>query len=217
MLLVAVATEKEIKPIHQYLSSAEHMDILVTGMGPVQSAASLSSYLALHVTDIDGVLNVGIGGAYVDSGLEILDICLAQQEIFGDFGICMQDDIIDFDPELSRLSNPLISDDILTVNCKKVLDDKHIEYKEANFVTVNCCSGTKMRGEFLRQKFAAGCENMEGAAVAMVCKTFKIPSVEIRCISNMVEDRNTADWKLEEAIEKICKITELFLKENVYP
>ena len=47
----------------------------------------------------------------------------------------------------------------------------------------------------------------------MVCKTYDIPCVELRCISNMVEDRNTADWKLEEAIAKICMAVEVLLNE----
>ena len=58
---------------------------------------------------------------------------------------------------------------------------------------------------------------MEGAAVAMVCKTFNTPCVELRCISNMVEDRNTADWMLEDAIDKICRVAEVVLNEYEPP
>ena len=58
---------------------------------------------------------------------------------------------------------------------------------------------------------------MEGAAVAMVCKTFNTPCVELRCISNMVEDRNTADWMLEDAIGKICRAAEVVLNEYEPP
>jgi futalosine hydrolase len=54
---------------------------------------------------------------------------------------------------------------------------------------------------------------MEGAAVAMVCNTFKVPCVELRCISNMVEDRDTANWMLEDAIDEICWVVEVVLRE----
>jgi futalosine hydrolase len=213
MLLVAAATEKEIKPLEQFLSDAEHLEALVTGIGPVTTAANLSSYLALHGSNINGVINIGVGGAYLDSGINLLDICLAQQEIFGDFGICMQDDILDFDSGLSQLITPLLFNNELVSNCKNILNVNEIEFRAANFVTVNCCSGTKKRGDYLRKKFAAGCENMEGAAVAMVCNTFKVPCVELRCISNMVEDRNTANWMLEDAIDEICWVVEVLLRE----
>jgi futalosine hydrolase len=213
MLLVAVATENEIRPLKQFLSSAEHLEVLVTGMGPASTAANLSNYLALHGSSIDGVMNIGVGGAYVHSGLNLLDICLAQQEVFGDFGICMQDEILDFEPGLSQLSTPLLFNNELVSNSRNILHVNDMEFKVANFVTVNCCSGTKERGEYLRKKFAAGCENMEGAAVAMVCNTFNIPCIELRCISNMVEDRNTADWMLEDAIDEICMVAEVVLDE----
>jgi len=215
MLLVAVATENEIRPLKQFLSSAAHLEVLVTGMGPAATAANLSNYLAHHGSRIDGVMNIGVGGAYVDSGLTMLDICLADKEVFGDFGICIQDEILDFEPGLSQLTAPFLFRNELVSYSKNILKVSNVDFKVANFVTVNCCSGTKERGEYLRGKFAAGCENMEGAAVAMVCDTFNIPCVELRCISNMVEDRNTTNWMLEDAIDEICMVAGVLLKEYV--
>ena len=214
MLLVAVATEKEIRPLKRFLADAEHLEALVTGMGPVATAANLSTYLALYGSDIDGVINIGVGGAYSDSGVNQLDICLAQQEVFGDFGICMQGEILDFDSGLLQFDTPFLFENELVSKSNNILGANDIEFKVANFVTVNCCSGTKKRGEYLRKKFAAGCENMEGAAVAMACNTFKVPCVELRCISNMVEDRNTANWMLEDAIDEICWVAEVLLRES---
>ncbi len=213
MLLVVVATENEIRPLKQLLSFEESLEVLVTGMGPAATAANLSNYLALHGSNIDGVINIGVGGAYFDSGLTLLDICLADKEFFGDFGICMQNEILDFEPGLSQLTAPFLFKNELVSYSKDILRINDVEFNMVNFVTVNCCSGTKKRGEYLRGKFAAGCENMEGAAVAMVCDIFNIPCVELRCISNMVEDRNTANWMLEDAIDEICTVAEIILKE----
>ena len=213
MLLVVVATDNEIRPLKQFISDSGQLEVLVSGMGSVITAASLSHYLALSGSNLNGVINIGVGGAYVGSGLNLLDICLAQQDVFGDFGICMDDEILDFDPGVSQPNNPLLFNNELAANSKNILHDHNIEFKKANFVTVNCCSGTKKRGDYLREKFAAGCENMEGAAVAMVCDTFNLPCVELRCISNMVQDRNTAEWMLEDAIDKICRVTEILLNQ----
>jgi futalosine hydrolase len=215
MLLVVVATENEIQPLKQFLLSTEQLGVLVTGIGPAATAANLSSYLALHGSDIDGVINIGVGGAYFDSGLTLLDICLADKEFFGDFGICMQDEILDFEPGPLQLNAPFLFRNELVSYSKDILRVNDIEFKVANFVTVNCCSGTKKRGEYLQEKFAAGCENMEGAAVAMVCDIFNIPCVELRCISNMVEDRDTANWMLEDAIDEICMVADVILKEHI--
>ncbi len=215
MLLIAVATENEIKPLEQFLADVDGVEFLVTGMGPIATAASLSNYLTLHNARVNGVLNIGVAGAYIDSGLAILDICLAQQEFLGDFGICMKDGIQDFDPGLRKSGTPLLFNNDLVPRIKRILNEQNIVFKSVNFVTVNCCTGTAERGEYLRNKFAAGCENMEGAAVAMVCENFAIPCAELRCVSNMVEDRDTANWHLAEAIEKICVVVEVVLHEYV--
>jgi len=42
---------------------------------------------------------------------------------------------------------------------------------------------------------------MEGAAVAQVCQQYKVPFLEIRGVSNMVEDRNLQNWDLAGAAE----------------
>ena len=215
MLLLAVASEKEIAPLKHFPAAADDVEILVTGMGPVATAASLSHYLALHGSRIHGVLNIGVAGAYVNSGLAMLDICLAQQEFLGDFGICMQDNIQDFDPGLLKTNDPLLLNNDLFARFESILKKHSIAFTTANFVTVNCCSGTTKRGEFLRKKFAAGCENMEGAAVAMVCNKFNLPCIELRCVSNMVEDRHTNNWQLAEAIEKICRVVEIVLHDHL--
>ena len=42
---------------------------------------------------------------------------------------------------------------------------------------------------------------MEGAAVARVCHEFSLPMLEMRAISNYVEDRDPRNWRLAEACE----------------
>ena len=76
MLLIVVATDNEIQPLKQFISDSGQLEVLVTGMGPAISAASLSHYLALYGSSLHGVINIGVGGAYVGSGLNLLDIPL---------------------------------------------------------------------------------------------------------------------------------------------
>jgi futalosine hydrolase len=213
MLLVAVATGQEIEPLQHSYANQRGIKFLITGVGPVVAAANLGKYLAVKGSLVHGVLNIGVAGAYVDSGLELLDICLARQEVIGDFGICMQDEILDFDPGFMGPNTPVAFKNILLERLTGILQVNSIPFKFANFVTVNCCSGTRKRGDFLQQKFSAGCENMEGAGVAMVCNNFNIPCVEMRCVSNTVEDRNMDTWLLDEAIAKICKVTRILLHD----
>jgi futalosine hydrolase len=42
---------------------------------------------------------------------------------------------------------------------------------------------------------------MEGAAAAHVCALYDLPFLELRGISNLVEDRDREKWRLAEAAE----------------
>jgi futalosine hydrolase len=42
---------------------------------------------------------------------------------------------------------------------------------------------------------------MEGAAIALVALRYGIPCLEIRGISNLVEDRDLARWDIAKAVE----------------
>ena len=48
-----------------------------------------------------------------------------------------------------------------------------------------------------------GAENMEGAAAAHVCALYDVSFLEIRAISNLVEDRDRSAWKVEEAFTAV--------------
>ena len=59
---------------------------------------------------------------------------------------------------------------------------------------------------------------MEGAAVAQVCAQYQIPFTEIRAISNMVEERNMAQWDLPGAMSRAqlaaLQVIDTFEKEG---
>ena len=71
------------------------------------------------------------------------------------------------------------------------------------FVTVSTCSGTTARGERLRERFHAICENMEGAAIAQVALLYGVDTLEVRGISNLVEDRDLSRWDIPLAVEEV--------------
>jgi len=69
-----------------------------------------------------------------------------------------------------------------------------------------------MRGEALVQRYGAICENMEGAAVALVAALYGIRCMEVRGISNMVEDRDLSRWDIPLAIASVSSFIERFLE-----
>ncbi len=96
-----------------------------------------------------------------------------------------------------------------------MLKDAEIEHHSGTFISVNSVTGKRVRGEHLQQRWSGLCENMEGAAVAQVCSLFSLPLFELRCISNMVEDRNPVGWRLQEACDKMAITTNKILEEII--
>ncbi len=216
MILVVCATELELEPLRAIVAADENRwTALVRGVGVVETTLSLSRILEQRKGAFDTVLHFGVGGAYVSAsgqGAELLDICLAEEELFGDFGICHNDHMEMLPENLIHKSRyPLDTD--LRERCIRVLDKKKIRFRQGTFITVAGVSATAKRGEMLQKQFRGLCENMEGAAVARVCEEFSLPLLELRCISNHVEDRDLSRWRLPEACGKAAECAASFLQE----
>ncbi len=219
MILVVAATEMELRPfIKEMGPSGEGWETLICGVGPVETAVRLGKYLAGGSQRIDCIFNLGIGGAYkqpqAQHSMPLLSVCLAEREIFGDLGINHGDEIEYFPATLS-------GDTVFPLDSRRlkrviqILETQQIDFSQGTFVTVNSVSGSLARGGFLQQRWDGMCENMEGAAIARVCQEFNIPLVEMRVISNMVEDRDPSKWLLRESCERVGKVGAMIVKELI--
>ena len=175
------------------------------GLGGVNTAHALSCVLQGWKPDL--VLQLGVGGAYPNAGLEVGDLALAEAEYYGDLGVRTPSGwesseligipVIGGDTEYY---NHFPLDGALVGRTYQILNDmKAPDLRAGPFVTVQECSGTAELGIERARRFAAICENMEGAAGAHVCRLFDVPFLEIRGISNMVEDRRPERWEIPRA------------------
>lgn len=213
MILLVAATEMEALPLAGETAGRSH-ELFVAGVGPLETAVRLTRRLCEASGGISLVLNFGVAGAYVGSGAGLLDLCLAEREVLGDFGICHAESVEPFDGQLASKSVfPL--DSRYLVQAAEILGAQELGCKKGVFVTVNGVSATAGRGAMLRAASNGLCENMEGGAVARVCEEFAIPCLEVRCISNMVEDRNPANWQLAAAVHTCGQAVSLLLDHLV--
>ncbi len=149
----------------------------------------------------------GIGGAYHGSGLGVGDLAVATDEVYADLGVIAPGGFMD----LSEMGFPLLSAGRKKYYNALPLDKPLVRkaralgrIKAGRFLTVSAVSGTLARAtELTRLYGGALCENMEGAAVAHVCAIYGVPVLEIRAISNMVEDRDLGEWDKEGASEAV--------------
>ena len=203
MLLVLAATKIEMAAYNSSAILDDHVMTAVCGVGPVEAAVRTMDILNRYSGQIRYVLNFGIGGAYLsESGepfADLLDVVIAESDVLGDYGICFGTRIESFsESELSEKTAFAMSGK-LNRYVGEGLTEQGIRVLSGKFVTVNAASGSTKRGIYLQKKFRATCENMEGAAIARCCDLFSIPMVELRAVSNFVEDRPGVPWKLKEA------------------
>jgi len=185
--------------------------LLHCGVGKASAAAATMALLTLCRPAV--LILTGCGGAYGGSGLGVGDLALADAEIFGDEGCLTPSGFLDMEalglplveregqrffnrfpvdgPLLDRV-RPLLSQAAAAADCRLA---------EGPFVTVSTCSGTAPTGAELARRTGGICENMEGAAVAQVCTRQRVPFLEVRGISNLVEDRDFRRWDLKGAAE----------------
>jgi len=203
MILFVCATKMEQEPLVQLLPTQK---TVVCGVGLIDATLTLTRYLAQNLNGIRLVVHFGVAGAYFGKGASFLDICLASREVVGDAAICYDDAIVPFgDGEIAPFHSCELTGSHFTL-LSRILDAQKIPYLPGTFVTVNGVTGSRKRGEMLAQRYGGLCENMEGAAIARVCQSFDLPMVEIRTVSNMVEDRNPANWQLPEAVNRCAEV-----------
>ena len=180
-MLICVATEPEASRL-----VAVGLDVLVTGVGPVNAAIALTRRMARG--DVDQVVCCGVGGAYPGSGLAVGDVVCARTEQFGDLGAETPDGFLDLvDLEFADGAERRFALDLFPVA------------RRVHFVTCSTCTGTDARAARIAQRTGGAVESMEGAAVVQVARTFGVPVGEVRGISNTVGNRDRASWRLAEA------------------
>lgn len=202
----------EIGGFHLYRrkSTGLTIELLHSGVGKANAAAA-ATILALHHPQV--LLMLGCGGALPGSPLQVGDLALASSEIFGDEGVLTPQGFLDLEamrlPLLSSGARPLYNTCPVDPDWQERAAEQLAPFAAAAgitlatgpFVTVSTCTGTSAGGEILARRSGGICENMEGAAAALVCARHKIPFCEIRGISNLVEDRDLARWDLRSAAQ----------------
>ncbi|MFH0924805.1 MAG: futalosine hydrolase [bacterium] len=179
------------------------------GLGKV-NAASKTTLLLEHLHP-DLFILIGCGGAYKGTGLGIGDIAIADEEIYGDEGVLTPEgwqplELIGIpllQKEQKKIYNSFSIDKKLVRDVGDLLRD--YSPRIGHFVTVSTCTGSDRKADEMVQRFNGICENMEGAAVAHICLLYNVPFLEIRGMSNLVQDRDIRKWDLNRAAQNCQK------------
>jgi|Deesub1362B_J571_1020462.scaffolds.fasta_scaffold00273_11 futalosine hydrolase len=226
MLCLIAAVEVEMEELIERARISEQMsrggalfikgklgkrEVLMVISGPGKTNSAYATALAIEVFGVDRVINFGIGGAFPGSGLSILDIAVATSECYADEGVTTERGFMD----LKFINLPLLRDErreyfnlfdvskTLTEKILHILTSLSINFRTGPFITVSTVTGTRHRANALRRRYRPICENMEGVAVAHVCRKYSVEFAELRGISNYVGKRQKRLWKTKEAAQRI--------------
>lgn len=186
---------------------------MISGMGKANAAHATTILLEKFSPDV--LILFGVGGAYPSAGLKLGDVAVAEKEIYGDEGVMLKEGFRGTDfigiPLVKRGRRRFFNEFPLDANLVKKVKksaerfpphaSRLTELMSGTFVTVSTCTGTRRKALELKKRFEAICENMEGAAVAHICSLYGTPMMEIRGISNIVEDRDRSNWNIGLAAE----------------
>ncbi len=202
--LIVSATEKEVQPLLEkadkktncLFSLTKGIDILITGVGVVQTTFSLMQHLEKN--KYDQLINVGIAGGFSPTFAvgTVIEVC---SDTFGDLGVDDNGRFISswdagllerttFPFENGWLKNPYTFDELLP---------------QTKGITVQTASGSTPLVEERKKIFNPDIETMESAAFFFVVLQKQIPFAAIRAISNRVEPRNKRNWDIELAVSNL--------------
>lgn len=182
--------------------------LLAGGMGKTNAAHALTALL--ETQPVRGVIGFGIAGAYPGSGLSIGSVALATAAVYGDEGVQTPSGWMGTEgigiplwhAGESTVFNEFGLDAARVEQARAALSAAGVDVRTGPFVTVSCCSGTAVLGEAMAARFpGALCEGMEGAALAHVAAIYEVPLLELRAVSNRVEDRDMTRWRIRDAAE----------------
>jgi futalosine hydrolase len=193
-------------PMEAALLRGAAAPLVVTGLGAVNTAHALTRALVTS-SKPSLVIQTGIAGAYVPAGVAVGSLVLASEEVYGDVGAMTPDGWISSEaigiPLVAAMGaqparfNHFPLDASLVARAGGLCEAPPSCI--GRFLTLSQVTGVRALGDELFARFGALCESMEGAAAAHVCALNGVPFLEVRAISNLVEDRDRASWRIDEA------------------
>lgn len=213
-ILIVSATRLEIRPLLSFLGCAEdehfstrnfhfhrlNLDILITGVGLMHTAFFMGKTLACNQYDL--AVNLGIAGSFQKT-LSIGEVVNVTEERIADLGVEGEDNFSDI-VELNLLNPdqfPYKSGKLVNRACDVVPEVANL--KKVKGVSVNKANGNQCTIDKIIQKYYPDVESMEGAAFLYACLCENIPCLQIRAISNYIEQLNKEAWNIPLAVQNL--------------
>jgi futalosine hydrolase len=189
-ILVVAATELEIPLLQSHTRNGHQIDVLVTGVGMVATAARCARALAQDSFDL--AFNFGVCGSF-DRSIEPGTVVHVTSDCVAELGA------EDGDRFVSMLELGLVKESEL-INAAPPVNPVLAALPSVKGITVNTVHGDEQSIARVVSRCDPQVESMEGAAFAYACTISNVAYAQVRAVSNVVERRNRDAWRLELAI-----------------
>lgn len=208
-VLMVAATEMELNPLLEWWKKNNitfpflNLDFLVSGIGMPMTAFRVTQQLMSQRYHL--IVQIGLAGAY-NRDLKMGNVLSVLTEIHGDIGFEEVDGNVyaleELSPESDRVITNFHLNDWFNFDLPKVIS-----------LSVDTTTGLLATVERRTWQYNADIESMEGFALHLVAESMKIPYLQIRAISNYVEQRNKEDWNIPLALKNLNE----FLINEFFP
>jgi len=206
-ILIVAATGREIMPLlstlhrtsdrgprtTRYTHAGHEVVVLTTDVGMVATAAWCSSVMTREPFDL--ALNFGVCGSFdraLAPGCIVHVVADRLAELGAEDGeafLALDDLELPGDREFINANPPAIA--------------PLRRLPAVSGITVNTVHGSERSIAAVTARCAPQVESMEGAAFMFACLMHGVPFAQVRAVSNAVERRNRAAWKMMEAIANL--------------
>jgi len=197
-ILVVAATRAELSPLYSFFELPENdfvqtskFDILITGVGMTATAFAIGKHL--H-QEYKLVVNLGIAGCY-DWTFPLGTVLNITEDTFSELGAEDKDEFLTIDSLGFGLST--------YYGANSLVADHFTRLPKVKGITVNKVHGNKTSIRQIEQRLNPVTESMEGAAVFYCCTQTETPCIQVRSVSNYVEERHRESWKVGLAIKNL--------------
>ena len=215
-ILLVAATAAEVGPLVAQLGvgtrRAEHLasyqrdgldiDVLVTGVGITATAVWCARTLALARYDV--AFDLGLCGSF-DTSIALGAVVHVTSEALPELGA---EDGASFLPAEAL---GLVAPDAFPFTAGRLVNGRPprnaalAALPAVTGITVSTAHGDERSIAEVVGRVAPQVESMEGAAFMYACLVQGVPFAEVRAVSNVVERRNRAAWRIPEALEALAR------------
>jgi len=191
-ILILAATDNEV-----FSKEFNDCKILISGVGIPNACYALTNYLQDHKPDL--IINMGVAGAFNREYL-IGDVFEVNQDCFSEIG--------------SENREGFLS--AKDIGLKVATSFNYIpktNLNQAQGITVNTIHGNNDSIKDVVLRLNPNLESMEGAAFMMICQKFNINFIQVRSVSNFVEERNRENWNLDLAIKNLNNTVRMIIND----